>query len=248
MSGLLDGKVCVVTGGTRGIGQAISKAFFDEGARVIAVYAHREPEFGWADDAETKRDISDICFDVSDSKAVRDGLMDIKRSYGGLDIVVNNAGVEHNGLIGMIDEAQMREMIDVNICGTIFMTQYASRIMRRSKNGGSIVNIASGVGLRGNAGQAVYSATKGAVVAFTRSAAKELATNGIRVNAVAPGITATEMVAKTNDDALDGRVANVALKRMAKPEEIANACLYLASDMASYVSGHVLVVDGCASI
>lgn len=240
---LLGGKVCIVTGGSRGIGAAVVKAFLEEGATVVATASR-----GSAREPSERERLSWLYFDVSDAVQVREAISGVRRNFGRIDVLVNNAGVEFNELLGMSSEEHMRRMFEVNAYGTILMAQYASRVMMRQETGGSIVNVSSGVGLRGNAGQSVYAATKGAVVAFTRSAAKELAASGIRVNSVAPGLTDTGMLDAASKEALERRLGAIALSRPAMPREIADACAYLASDKSSYVTGHTLVVDGCASI
>ena len=171
--------------------------------------------------------------------------MRVKKENGRLDGLVNNAGVEFNELIGMISCENMEKMFAVNVYGTINMLQLASRIMGRQENGGSIVNITSMTALRGNRGQMVYSATKGAVISLTKSAAKELAPKKIRVNAIAPGLTNTDMMKQADPKMLEGRIGNICMGRLAEPEDIAGACMYMISDLASYVSGQVLAVDGC---
>ena len=243
---LFDGKVCVVTGGTRGIGRAVSLEFARQGAHVIATCLNESPDLSWVDQEDCGARIEVMPFDVSDSSAVRASLMSVKKRFGALDVVVNNAGIERNELIGMIDEFAMRRTFEINVFGTIIMTQYAARIMRQLKTSGSIVNVSSVVGLKGNAGQAVYSASKGAVISFTKSAAKELALYGIRVNAVAPGVTETEMALQARSDLIEQRARSTALQRLAKPEEVAQACAFLASENASYITGHILSVDGGA--
>ena len=136
-------------------------------------------------------------------------------------------------------------MFSVNVYGTINMLQMVSRVMGRQPNGGSIVNIVSLTALRGNRGQLVYSATKGAVVSLTKSAAKELAMKKIRVNAIAPGLTNTDMVKQVDSEKLKGRINNISMGRLAEPEDIARACLFMVSDLSTYVSGQILAVDGC---
>lgn len=157
--------------------------------------------------------------------------------------MVNNAAVEYNELIGMISGEHMKKMFETNVYGVINLIQYASRIM--PKIGGSIINISSMVGIRGNRGQLVYSATKGAVIALTKSAAKELADKNIRVNSIAPGLTATDMLNNVDADKLADRINNICMKRLASTNDIANACLFFACDLSEYISGQVLAVDGC---
>ena len=242
--GRLEDKVCVVTGGTRGIGRAIVERFGEEGAVVAAVglESPEPPDWALADPSRYLR----LAFDVSDGTAVRQGVLAIKRTFGSISVLVNCAGVERNELIAAIDEDAMRRTFEVNAFGTILMTQYASRVMRQKGRGGSIINISSGVALRGNAGQSVYSASKGAVVSFTRSAAKELARDQIRVNSVAPGLTDTAMMQQADPEALESRLRSIPLGRLTDPKDVADACLFLASDESSYITGQIIQVDGAA--
>lgn len=244
MASDLRGKICVVTGASRGIGKAISKEMLECGATVVCADCNPEGAETWLAKLSVGARAEVLALDITDSAAVRAGLQDIKRRFGRIDVLVNNAGVERSELIGAISENSMHLMFEVNTVGTILMTQYASRIMRQRKTPGSIINIASGVGIHGNPGQAVYAATKGAVISFTRAAAKELGPAGIRVNAVAPGLTNTGMLDGTAEDKLSERVARVPLGRMADPTDIAHAVAFLASDDASYISGQILAVDG----
>ena len=245
MHGLLSGKVCIITGASRGIGKAIAVLFASEGAEVIV----NDSRIGSADEWVKKNEYSEklhpFYFDITDSDLVRKNIMDIKKKFEHIDVLVNNAGVEFNELIGMISKENMEKMFNVNVFGTIEMIQAVSRIMSHNENGGSIINISSMVGLRGNPGQIVYSATKGAVIALTKSAAKELAQKKIRVNSIAPGLTQTEMMEQADLQKLQRRVDNICMGRIAQPKDIAGGCLLLASDYAGYISGQVLPVDGC---
>lgn len=244
---MLTGKVCVVTGGSRGIGKAISQIFAQNGAVVYATATNIGSVEVWSDDfnKDVRGEIRASYFDVSDEKAVRDAVTQIKRTCGCIDGLVNNAGIEFNELIGLISRENMEKMFSVNVYGTINMLQIVSRIMGRQENGGSIVNIASMTALRGNRGQLVYSATKGAVVSLTKTAAKELAEKKIRVNAIAPGLTNTDMMKQVDLEKLQQRIDNICMGRLAKPEDIAKACLFMVSDLSTYISGQVLAVDGC---
>ena len=244
---MLAGKICIVTGGSRGIGKAIAQCFAQHGAIVYATATKPGSIEAWADafNQTVNGEVRAQYFDVADEKAVRGAVMQIKKECGYIDGLVNNAGVEFNELIGMISRTNMERMFDVNVYGTINMLQIVSRIMGRQPNGGSIVNIVSLTALRGNRGQLVYSATKGAVVSLTKSAAKELAEKNIRVNAIAPGLTNTDMMKQADPEKLKGRIGNICMGRLAEPEDIAKACLFMISDLSVYVSGQVLAVDGC---
>lgn len=245
MDRLLDNKVCIVTGSARGIGREIATLFAEEGAEVIVNDCVSGSADEWIKDCIYSSRLHPYYFDITDSAQVRNAVMQIKREFGHIDILVNNAGVEFNELIGMISRNNMEKMFNVNVFGTIEMIQAVSRIMSRNENGGSIINISSMVGLRGNAGQLVYSATKGAVISLTKSAAKELASKKIRVNSIAPGLTMTKMMEQADNDKLQSRINNICMGRIAQPRDIAGGCLLLASDYASYISGQVLAVDGC---
>ena len=245
MGELLKDKVCIVTGSVRGIGRAIAELYAVEGADVIVNGTRPGSADEWIEKSENRDRLHSYYFDITDASAVRQNVMAIKNQFGHIDVLVNNAGVEFNELIGMISRDNMEKMFNVNVYGTIEMIQAVSRIMSRNKNGGSIINISSMVGLRGNAGQLVYSATKGAVIALTKSAAKELTSRGIRVNSIAPGLTQTEMMEQADLDKLHGSISNICMGRIAKPVDIAGACLLLASDYAGYISGQIIPVDGC---
>lgn len=243
--GLLAGKVCIVTGSARGIGKEIAILFAEEGAEVVVNSSHEGNADAWISEHELKDHLHPYYFDISDSASVCKNVMAIKKQFGRIDVLVNNAGVEFNELIGMISHENMEKMFNVNVFGTIEMLQIVSRVMEKNENGGSIINISSMVGMRGNRGQLVYSATKGAVIALTKSAAKELAPKNIRVNSIAPGITQTAMMEQADLDKLEGRINNICMGRIAQPRDIAGGCLLLASDYAGYISGQVLAVDGC---
>lgn len=249
---LLPNKICIVTGAAQGIGRAIAEKFAGEGAIVYACDLHTESMTEWAQDCSEKYStaVIPVCLDVTDSAKAKDVFMGIKKERGRIDVLVNNAGVVFNKKIGMISRDETELMFRVNVIAVIELTQLASRIMLRT-GGGAIVNIASVTAVLGSAGQSAYSATKGAVIAFTKSAAKELSPNGIRVNAVAPGIINTERfeeLYEQSGDKIETRISRIALGRLGLPADVANACVFLASDRASYISGQILGVDGCASI
>lgn len=247
---MLRGKVCIVTGGSRGIGKAISQVFAQNGAVVYAVAMSEGSVEEWSEEFNkgVNGEVRPLYFDVSDEKAAKKRVMQIKRTCGFIDGLVNNAGVEFNELIGMISHDNVEKMFSVNVYGTINLIQIVSRIMGRQEHGGSIVNITSLTALRGNKGQLAYSATKGAVISLTKSAAKELAEKKIRVNAIAPGLTNTDMMKQADPKKLQGRIGNICMGRLAEPEDIAKACLFMISDLSAYISGQVLAVDGCTII
>ncbi|MBQ6310472.1 MAG: SDR family oxidoreductase [Bacteroidales bacterium] len=237
---LLENKVVLITGAGRGIGRVIADQFISDGA---IVYANDLNEFE-IDGART------ICFDVTDSNALKAGLMSIYKAEGRIDCVVNNAAVIANQKLGMVTKQLLEKMYQVNVFAVIDMIQTVSRLMARN-GGGNIINMASVTGVVGSPGQVAYSASKGAVIALTKSAAKELAPQGIRVNAIAPGIIKTERfeeLYEASGDKIDQRIGRIALGRLGTPQDVAFAAAFLASDRASYISGHILGVDGCATI
>lgn len=243
---ILKDKICIVTGAAQGIGKAIALSMLDEGA-VVYGCDRRE---GAMDGLTENCNFHPLYFDVTDAHASKEAMMRVKKEQGRIDVLVNNAGVVFNKKIGMIVREESELMFRVNVIAVIELTQLVSRIMART-GGGAIVNIASVTAVLGSAGQSAYSATKGAIISFTKSAAKELAPQGIRVNAVAPGIVKTERfeeLYEASGDKIDTRIGRIALGRLGTPEDVANACCFLASDKASYISGQILGVDGCASI
>ena len=245
--GMLKDKVIIVTGAGRGIGQAMATVFAQNGAIVYDTDVREGSVEEWNAEvnADASGEIRSLYFDISSEKEAAAAVMQVKKACGHIDGLVNNAGVEFNELIGMISRDNMEKMFAVNVYGTINMLQIVSRIMGRQENGGSIVNIASMTALRGSRGQLVYSATKGAVVSLTKSAAKELAEKKIRVNAIAPGITNTPMMRQADPEKIQYRINNICMGRLAEPEDIAKACMFMLSDLSGYVSGQVLAVDGC---
>lgn len=237
---LLKNKVCIITGAGRGIGKVIAEQFIADGA---IVYANdlQEPEIEGA---------KPICFDVTDSAALKAGLMQVYKAEGRIDCIVNNAAIIQNQKLGMVTKQLLEKMYAVNVFAVIDMIQIASRLMART-GGGCFVNMASVTGVVGSPGQVAYSSTKGAVITITKSAAKELAPMNIRVNAVAPGIVRTERfeeLYEATGDKINERIEKIALGRLGTPQDIANAVSFLASDRASYISGQILGVDGCATI
>lgn len=242
MSQLLENKVCIITGAAQGIGRQIAEQFVADGA---IVYACDRQDF-----TANNEHIHPVVLDITDATSVKTAFMQIFKTEGRIDCLVNNAGIVYNRKIGMITREETERMFLVNVIAAMELLQLVSRLMARC-GGGSIVNIASVTAVLGSPGQVAYSATKGAIISMTKSAAKELAAQGIRVNAVAPGIVKTERFAElyeSDGDKIDARIGRIALGRLGTPEDIAHACAFLASDRANYISGQILGVDGCASI
>lgn len=252
MGKILTNKVTLITGAGRGIGRVIAEQFAQDGAIVYVNDLQNGDMHVWAEDCAKRNDtkVVPICFDVTDTAALKAGLMAIYKAEGRIDCVVNNAAIIANQKLGMVTKSLLEKMYAVNVFAVIDMMQLVSRLMVRN-GGGSIVNMASVTGVVGSPGQVAYSASKGAVIAMTKSAAKELSPMGIRVNAVAPGIIKTERfeeLYEASGDKIDQRISRIALGRLGTPQDVANAVAFLASDRASYISGQVLGVDGCASI
>lgn len=251
-SRFLGGKVALVTGAGRGIGKVIAQQLAADGA-IVYINDLQEgdmPEWAPKCSEQNKTKVTPLCFDVTDSKALKEALMAIYKIEGRIDVVVNNAAIIMNQKLGMVTKQLLEKMYNVNVFAVIDMIQIASRLMARS-GGGCFVNMASITGVVGSPGQVAYSSTKGAIITITKSSAKELAPMKIRVNAVAPGIVKTERfeeLYEATGDKINERIEKIALGRLGTPQDIANAVSFLASDRASYISGQILGVDGCATI
>lgn len=247
MRGILKDRIAIVTGAGRGIGRAIAELYAHEGAIVYAADILKE-ELSWtASVSDIEGRIIPLPLDICDFKAVKDAVMTIKKEHGRIDILANNAGLISYEMMSMINYDFFRKMIEVNVVALIHFMQLVARIMMRQKNG-SIINMASMVGEKGAKGQLSYAATKGAVIAATKSAAKELAEYNIRVNAVAPGMVGSERFKKVLQEKFQQKINDIPFGRLADPKDIANAYLYLASDASSYMTGQILGIDGGAVI
>jgi 3-oxoacyl-[acyl-carrier protein] reductase len=240
---LLEGRVTVVTGASRGIGAAIARAFAAEGATLL-LCARGEGIDAVARDLNTEeRPVRALRGDVSDPAFARELIASARKEHGRLDVLVNNAGILRQGLIGMTSTDQMRELLDVNVLALMTLTQYATRVMD-SRRSPSVVNLASIAGTQGMEGVTAYSASKAAVVGYTLSSAKELAPKGIRVNAIAPGFIDTDMVRGVTPDWYERRLQSIRMGRIGTPEDVAGVAVFLASDLSRYVTGQVIGVDG----
>lgn len=246
---MLKNKVCFVSGGSRGIGREIVRVFAENQAVVYANIRKEGALDDWLDTLpeEVSKRILPVKFDIRDSKALKDTLMQIKKENGHIDVWVNNAAIAYNEAIGMISKEHVQEMFEINVYPVIESIQLTARLMMRKKSG-SIINISSIVGVEGDAGQLAYSATKGAIISLTKSAAKELAPYQIRVNSVAPGLTKTDLMEQTDPKFLENRLSSIGMGRIAEPRDIANTCLYLASDLSSYVTGQIIGVNGSSKL
>jgi 3-oxoacyl-[acyl-carrier protein] reductase len=240
------GKVALVTGSSRGIGWAIAEQLAERGATVV-VNGCADEETLAARTAELRErfggEHGHAAFDVADPTQVSAALRDLFARHRRLDVLVNNAGILDDALLGMIDPDGARRTFDVNALGVLNTMQASARLLARG-GGGAVVNVASIIGVTGNSGQVAYGGSKAAVIGMTRSAAKELAPAGVRVNAVAPGFIDTDMVKHLPPDVFEQRVSSVGLGRIGTAEEVARAVVWLASDDAGYVTGQVLGVDG----
>jgi 3-oxoacyl-[acyl-carrier protein] reductase len=242
----LSNRTALVTGSSRGIGYATAARLLDAGATVVLNGRTMTESLETAHRAlavEHTNRVHVIHGNVADPVEVRRvvrGAFDIAKR---LDILVNNAGVLHDALIGMISEADIEETLRVNLMGVIHTTQAAARLMARGKNG-SIINVSSIIGRYGNRGQLVYSASKAGILGATLSAAKELAAQGVRVNAIAPGYIRTAMIEHLSPELQRQRILSIAMGRIGEPRDVADLVLFLASDFSPYVTGQVIGVDG----
>lgn len=245
MTGLLQGKRVLITGAGRGIGLAIARQFAAQGAELWLNGRDEEAITRMAEGlgAEFGVPCRPLCFDVADPQAVKHAFQQLFGQTRQLDVLVNNAGVLDDALLGMVQQQQIERTFATNSYSTLYCSQYAARLMQRS-GGGSIINMASIIGRVGNAGQAVYAGSKAAVIGITQSLAKELAASQIRVNAIAPGFIDTDMARSLPPAKFDERVASIAMGRIGTPDEVASVALFLASDLSRYVTGQVIGVDG----
>jgi len=233
----------MVTGSSRGIGNAIAKKYLEEGAKVILIDRDEEGVKKSIEDMKQYGDAVGYAMDVTDRARIAEVFESVVKDHGTLDILVNNAGITQDAQMYKMTEDQWDSVINVNLKGVFNCAQEAVKIMREKKSG-AIINISSVVGLYGNFGQVNYAATKSGVIGMTKSLAKEVGRKNVTVNAVAPGFIMTEMTEKMPEKVLDMMKEKAPLGRLGMPEDIANACLFLASDEASFVTGTVLSVDG----
>lgn len=242
--GLLDGKVALITGATRGIGKGIAEVFAKEGAKVAFTYA------GSVDKAKAlEEELSKITTaksyqsDASDFEAAQKLVDDVMAEFGQIDILINNAGITKDNLMLRMSKEDWDTIIKVNLDSVFNLTKAVIKPMMKAK-AGSIINMSSVVGVKGNAGQANYAASKAGVIGFSKSIALELGSRNIRCNVIAPGFIETEMTAVLDENTVKGWREAIPLKRGGQPEDVANACVFLGSDMSEYITGQVINVDG----
>ena len=245
--GLLEGKVAIVTGGSRGIGAAIVEKFMAEGAKVAFTYRSSAEK---ANLIVAKYDTENIIALQSDASKYDEAealIAQVLKKFGQIDILVNNAGITKDTLMLRMSEEQWDGVIEVNLKSVFNLTKHVMKPMMKNRSG-SIINMSSVVGVFGNAGQANYAASKAGILGFTKSIAKEIGSRNIRCNAVAPGFIATEMTHELDEKTQKAYTDSIPLKRFGEGEDVANICTFLASDMSSYVTGQVLSICGGMNI
>ncbi|WP_373517405.1 3-oxoacyl-[acyl-carrier-protein] reductase [Pricia sp.] len=242
---LLEGKNVIITGASRGIGKGIAEIFADHGANVAFTYSSSEkPALELekeliAKDVKAKAYKSDAAsFEQADTLVAK-----VLEDFGGIDVLINNAGITKDNLLMRMSESDFDSVIEINLKSVFNMTKAVQRTFLKQRSG-SIINMSSVVGVKGNAGQTNYAASKAGMIGFTKSVALELGSRNIRCNAIAPGFIETEMTDKLDEKTVQGWRDGIPLKRGGSPEDIANACLFFASDLSAYVTGQVLNVDG----
>lgn len=242
---LLNGKTAIITGGSRGIGKGIAEVFAAHGANVAFTYSSsvasaQELEKHLETLGVKAKGYQSNAAEFDEAQKLVESVMN---DFGSIDIIINNAGITKDNLLMRMSESDFDKVIDVNLKSVFNMTKAIQKIFLKQRSG-SIINISSVVGVKGNAGQANYAASKAGVIGFTKSIALELGSRNIRCNAVAPGFIETEMTANLNEETVAGWRQSIPLKRGGTTEDVANACLFFASDMSSYVTGQVMNVDG----
>ena len=241
----LEGRVALVTGGSRGIGAAVAKRLAAEGASVVVNYAGRADAASEVVSAieDAKGSALAVRADVSDSASCSALVQAAVARFGRIDILVNNAGITRDGLLVRMSDEDWASVIQTNLSGAFYLSRAVGKLMMKQRSG-SIINMASVVGVMGNAGQVNYAAAKAGLIGMTKSIARELAGRGVRANAIAPGFIATDMTDALPEAAREAAVATIAMGRLGTPEDIAAAVAFLASDDSAYITGQVIAVDG----
>ena len=242
---LLEGKTAIITGASRGIGKGIALTFSKQGANIAFTYLSSEEKAKGLEEELSAFGIKAKGFksDASKFDAAQDLVDQVMETFGSIDVLVNNAGITKDNLLMRMSEEDFDTVMEVNMKSIFNLTKAVLRPMLKQRSG-SIINISSVVGVKGNAGQANYSASKAGIIGFSKSTALELGSRNIRCNVIAPGFIETEMTAKLDENIVKGWTDSIPLKRGGTPEDIANATVFLASDMSAYISGQVLNVCG----
>lgn len=242
---LLEGRVSIITGATRGIGKGIAELFADQGSNVVFTYVSSDEK---ARELEKELEAKGVKakgykFNVADFKACEDMAAEVVKEFGSIDVVVNNAGITRDNLLMRMSEEHWDEVINTNLKSVFNMTKAVQRTMLKQRKG-SIINMSSVVGVKGNAGQANYAASKAGILGFSKSVALELGSRNIRCNVIAPGFIETEMTGALDEATVQSWRDAIPLKRGGTTEDVANLALFLASDMSAYITGQVINVDG----
>jgi len=242
---LLEGKTAIVTGATRGIGRGIALVFAQQGANVAFTYSSSEEAAKTLEEelialGVNAKGYKSNAADFNEAQSLVDQVLEV---FGNIDILINNAGITKDNLLMRLSEADFDDVIAVNLKSVFNMTKAVQKTMLKNRKG-SIINMSSVVGVKGNAGQTNYAASKAGVIGFSKSVALELGSRNIRCNVIAPGFIETEMTAKLNADVVKSWADAIPLKRGGSAEDVANACVFLASDLSAYITGQVLNVDG----
>lgn len=242
---LLEGKVAIITGASRGIGKGIAEIFAKNGANVAFTYSSSAESAMALENELAAMGIKAKGYqsNAADFNEAEKLVNDVLADFGTVDVLINNAGITKDNLLMRMSEEDFDKVIEINLKSVFNMTKAVQKTMLKNRKG-SIINMSSVVGVKGNAGQANYAASKAGMIGFTKSIALELGSRNIRCNAIAPGFIETEMTAKLNEDVVKGWRESIPLKRGGSPEDVANVCVFLASDMSAYVTGQVINVDG----
>ena len=242
---LLQGKTAIITGASRGIGSGIARVFAENGSNVAFTYSSSVDSAIKLQDELLEHGVKVKSYksDASDFNSSQKLITDVISDFGQIDILINNAGITKDNLLMRMGEEDFDKVIEVNLKSVFNMTKAVQRTMLKQRKG-SIINMSSVVGVRGNAGQTNYAASKAGIIGFSKSVALELGSRNIRCNVIAPGFIETEMTAKLDQSTVDQWRAGIPLKRGGTPNDIANACVFLASDMSSYITGQTIHVDG----
>jgi 3-oxoacyl-[acyl-carrier protein] reductase len=242
---LLEGKVVLVTGASRGIGKAIAEKCAEQGAHVAFTYASSAEKANALASELEKSGVKSKAYqsDAGDYEAANALITEVVKDFGTVDVLINNAGITRDGLLMRMSEEQWDEVIHTNLKSVFNLTKAAMRTMLKARSG-SIINMSSVVGVKGNAGQANYAASKAGILGFTKSVALEIGSRNVRCNAIAPGFIETEMTGALDQEVVNQWREAIPLKRGGTPEDVANLCLFLASDMSAYITGQTINVDG----